>query len=190
MAFFVCKFRRLSYQLSSWTISTSSFPQWGKFTFSNDVLAATPVVSRAPIFTSLRLKQRFMPIMIWQYEVMIISVLIVTYYKILESDWLSTALISKQTSRSDPRTLLDNCHFIDTWQIQVAPTGFEPTTSAMPVQCSDQLSYEATQLGAGQFVGLMCSRVRTRWMKWNECIFEVWIIHEWVEVILALCWTI
>ena len=27
-------------------------------------------------------------------------------------------------------------------------------TSAMPVQCSNQLSYEVTQLRAGQFVGL------------------------------------
>ena len=30
-----------------------------------------------------------------------------------------------------------------------------PTTSAMPVQCSYHLSYEATQLRAGQFVGLI-----------------------------------
>ena len=28
-------------------------------------------------------------------------------------------------------------------------------TSAMPVQCSNQLSYEVTQLRAGQFAGLM-----------------------------------
>ena len=28
-------------------------------------------------------------------------------------------------------------------------TGFEPMTSAMPVQCSNQLSYEVTQLRAG-----------------------------------------
>ena len=39
-------------------------------------------------------------------------------------------------------------------------TGFEPMTSAMPVQCSDQLSYEVTQWRAGQFVGLMFSRER------------------------------
>ena len=30
-------------------------------------------------------------------------------------------------------------------------TGFEPMTSAMPVQCSNQLSYEVTQLRADQF---------------------------------------
>ena len=40
-------------------------------------------------------------------------------------------------------------------------TGFEPMTSAMPVQCSNQLSYEVTQWRAGQFVGLMFSRERT-----------------------------
>ena len=34
-------------------------------------------------------------------------------------------------------------------------TEFEPMTSAMPVQCSNQLSYEVTQWRAGQFVGLM-----------------------------------
>ena len=39
-------------------------------------------------------------------------------------------------------------------------TGFEPMTSAMPVQCSNQLSYEVTQLRAGEFVGLMFSRER------------------------------
>ena len=39
-------------------------------------------------------------------------------------------------------------------------TGFEPMTSAMPVQCSNQLSYEVTQSRAGQFVGLMFSRER------------------------------
>ena len=33
-------------------------------------------------------------------------------------------------------------------------------TSAMPVQCSNQLSYEVTQLRASQFVGLMFSRER------------------------------
>ena len=31
-------------------------------------------------------------------------------------------------------------------------TGFEPMTSAVPVQCSNQLSYEVTQLRAAQFV--------------------------------------
>ena len=40
-------------------------------------------------------------------------------------------------------------------KIQVDSTGFEPMTSAMPVQCSNQLGYEVTQLRAGQFVGLM-----------------------------------
>ena len=39
-------------------------------------------------------------------------------------------------------------------------TGFKPMTSAMPVQYSNQLSYEVTQLRAGQFVGLMFSRER------------------------------
>ena len=41
-------------------------------------------------------------------------------------------------------------------------------TSAMPVQCSNQLSYEVTQLRAGQFVGLMFSRER--------------------NVVMSICW--
>ena len=58
----------------------------------------------------------------------------------------------QMNERRDPGTLLDDltadCRFlIDTREIQVAPTGFEPMTCAKPVQY--QLSYEATQLGAG-----------------------------------------
>ena len=53
-------------------------------------------------------------------------------------------------------------------------TGFEPMTSAMPVQCSNQLSYEVTQLRAGQFVGLMFSRERN--VVWKKCYMKcgVW----------------
>ena len=39
-------------------------------------------------------------------------------------------------------------------------TGFEPITSRMQVQCSNQLSYEVTQLRVGRFVGHMFSRER------------------------------
>ena len=39
-------------------------------------------------------------------------------------------------------------------------TGFEPMTSAMPVQSSNQQSYEVIQWREGQFVGLMFSRER------------------------------
>ena len=54
-------------------------------------------------------------------------------------------------------------------------TGFEnPMTSVMPVQCSNQLSYEITQLRAGQFVGRMFSRERN--VVWNKCYMKcgVW----------------
>ena len=53
-------------------------------------------------------------------------------------------------------------------------TGFEPMTSAMPVQCSNQLSYEVTQLRAGQLVGLMFSRERN--VVWKKCYMKcgVW----------------
>ena len=62
-------------------------------------------------------------------------------------------------------------------------TGFEPTTSAMQVQCFNQLSYEVTQLRVGQFVGLMFSRERNDvWKKcymkcgvWNET--KIWSSH-------------
>ena len=53
-------------------------------------------------------------------------------------------------------------------------TGFEPMTSVMPVQCSNQLSYEVTQLRAGQFVGLVFSRERN--VVWKMCYMKcgVW----------------
>ena len=69
-------------------------------------------------------------------------------------------------------------------------TGFEPMTSAMPVQCSNQLSYEVTQWSAGQFVGLMFSRERNViYMKecyiqcgvWNQ--MKIWSSHN-----LSKCW--
>ena len=37
-------------------------------------------------------------------------------------------------------------------------TGFEAMTSAMPLQCSNHMSYEVTQFRVDQFVGLMFSR--------------------------------
>ena len=53
-------------------------------------------------------------------------------------------------------------------------TGFEPMTSAMPVRWSNQLSFEVTQLRAGQFVGLMFSRERN--VVWKKCYMKcgVW----------------
>ena len=58
----------------------------------------------------------------------------------------------------------------------VDSTGFEPMTSAMPVQCSNQLSYEVTQWRAGQFVGLMFSRERSViWKKCYKCEDHVFI---------------
>ena len=65
-----------------------------------------------------------------------------------------------------------------TWKIQVTPTGFEPTTSATPVQCSYQLSYEATQLRAGQFVGLMRVFPRKEWWM-KEMIMKCGLDMNW-----------
>ena len=51
---------------------------------------------------------------------------------------------------------------------------FEAMTSAMPVQCFNLLSYEVTQLRAGQFVWLMFSRERN--VVWKKCYMKcgVW----------------
>ena len=53
-------------------------------------------------------------------------------------------------------------------------TGFEPMTSAMPVQCSNQLSYKVTQLRAGQLVGFMFSRERN--VIWKKCYMKSGVI--------------
>ena len=54
-------------------------------------------------------------------------------------------------------------------------TGFELMTYAMWVQCSNQLSYEVSQLRVGQFLGLMFSRERN--VVWKKCyisaVFEI-----------------
>ena len=55
---------------------------------------------------------------------------------------------------SDPHTYLDNCPYRHV-KIEVAPKAFEPITSVMPVEYSTN-----TRLGAGQFVGLICSGER------------------------------
>ena len=62
-------------------------------------------------------------------------------------------------------------------------TGFEPMTSAMPVQCSNQLSYEVTQLRAGQFVWLMFS-LKKEW-RMKEMRYEVWCLKSNEDMILA-----
>ena len=54
-------------------------------------------------------------------------------------------------------------------------------TSAMPVQCSNQLSYEV--LRAGQFVGLIFSRKECR-MK--EVLYDVRCLKSNEDMILAL----
>ena len=66
-------------------------------------------------------------------------------------------------------------------------TGFEPMTSAMPVQCSHQLSYEVTQWRAGQFVGLMFSRERN--VIWKNVICSAVFEIKW-RYDPRTCWTI
>ena len=63
-------------------------------------------------------------------------------------------------------------------------TGFEPMTSAMPVQCSNQLSYEVTQWRAGQFVGLMFSRERN--VVWKKCYMKCGVLKSNEDMILTL----
>ena len=46
-------------------------------------------------------------------------------------------------------------------------TVFEPMTSAMPMQCSNQLSYEVTQWRARQFVGLMFSALHITFLSYD-----------------------
>ena len=77
--------------------------------------------------------------------------------------------------RYDPRTcwtILSNC--LMNLKNSGDSTGIEPMTSAMLVQCSNQLSYKVTQLRADQFIGLMFSRERN--VVWKKCYMKcgVW----------------
>ena len=62
-------------------------------------------------------------------------------------------------------------------------TGFEPMTSAMPVQCSHQLSYEVTQWRAGQFVGLMLFPVKG--MSYERMLYAVRCMKSNEDMIIA-----
>ena len=76
--------------------------------------------------------------------------------------------------RYDPRTCWTIWAIVSwTWKNSGDSTGFEPMTSTMQLQCSNQLSYEVTQFRAGQFVGLMFSRERN--LVWEKCYMKfVW----------------
>ena len=63
-------------------------------------------------------------------------------------------------------------------------TGFELMTFAMPVQCSNQLSYEVTHLREGQFVGLVFSRERN--VVWKKCYMKCGVLKSNEDMILAL----
>ena len=62
-------------------------------------------------------------------------------------------------------------------KFQVSSRVFEPMTSVMLVQCSNEWSYVATQMWAGQFVGLVFL-----WKEWlvrqNINVCEVWLKDE------------
>ena len=87
------------------------------------------------------------------------------------------------TRRNDPHTcwtISAIISYVHLKNFPVSSTEFEPVTSAMPGQCSYQLSYEATQMWPGQFVGLLCSCERN-----DECSLEHmsptnWPAHIWV----------
>ena len=56
-------------------------------------------------------------------------------------------------------------------------TGFEPMTSALPVQCSNQLSYEVTQLRAGQYVFRFKRQLLKLSSKCEDHVFS-WFKHR------------
>ena len=72
---------------------------------------------------------------------------------------------------------LSDCLICVPEKFQASSTGFKPITSAMSMQCPNQLSYKATQMWAGQFVGLMCSHERND--EWKKCLVKcVWEMNN------------
>ena len=67
-------------------------------------------------------------------------------------------------------------------------TGFEPMTSAMPVQCSHQLSYEVTQwrLHSGEQVNLLTSCFPVKGMSYERMLYAVRCLKSNEDMILAL----
>ena len=64
-------------------------------------------------------------------------------------------------------------------------TGFEPMTSAMPVQCSHQLSYEVTQW-TGEQVNLLGSCFPVKGMSCERMLYAVRCLKSNEDMILAL----
>ena len=62
-------------------------------------------------------------------------------------------------------------------------TGFEPMTSAMPVQCSNQLSYEVT---SGEQVNLLGSCFPVKGMSYERMLYAVRCLKSNEDMILAL----
>ena len=62
-------------------------------------------------------------------------------------------------------------------------TGFEPMTSAMPVQCSNQLSYEVT---SEEQVNLLGSCFPVKGMSYERMLYAVRCLKSNEDMILAL----
>ena len=76
---------------------------------------------------------------------------------------------------------LSDCLICAPEKFQVSSIGFKPKTSVMTVQHTYQLSYEATLMWGGQFVGLMCSRERND--EWKKCLRSVVELTNKMQII-------
>ena len=82
--------------------------------------------------------------------------------------------LDKTKDRNDPHTYQDNSSIIISYR-HLKNSG--SANGIQTVICD--VSYEATQVGAGQFVGLIILlQWRTRRMKCQYCIFEVLVIDK------------
>ena len=79
----------------------------------------------------------------------------------------------------------------DTWKLQVTSTGLEPTTSAIPVQCSTNWAMKTIGWEQVNLLGSQCSREGVN--EWKKCkknvnaLFRA--VFNWVsKVISELLW--
>ena len=115
---------------------------------------------------------RYISFILWSNVELRIKCVIPLYWGSFRAHWLLSTVYFLKIWSSHLLDNLSNC--LMNLKNSGDSTGFEPMTSAMPVQCSNQLSYEVTQLRAGQFVGLMFSRERN--VVWKKCYMKcgVW----------------
>ena len=83
-----------------------------------------------------------------------------------------------QTKTVNSQMKIWSSHLLDNLKNSGGSTGLESMTSAMLVQCSNQLSYEVTKLKAGHDLLVLCFPVKGMSYERNVILVRVYILKQ------------